>query len=380
MSDPRNINNSPGRIPLRRRLLYALVIYLVFLAILAAVEVTVRLTMRHVSSLDVFVSTPQQRMQVADEKQSGIFTGDPLLLWRLRPNLDHVIWDFTLLSTNAQGFRSDYPIGPKKPGVFRIICLGDSVTFGYRVPVVWPERPTAFEPNWLPYPMLLEKHLKSANAQREIEVLTMAVPGYTSHQGLAWLKRDIDWLEPDVVVASFGWNDASLSDAPDRITIRTNWYAVGIRWLIDHSQAFAHATHWLRSRNQQPAGKRPTPVPRVSQDEYVSNFKSIVEVCKVHNTPVVVMGAPYRDSVTNPTEAKLMTSYRAALQSSMQSEGVPYFAVFALTEEAASMNQAFFGELIHPNHLGHRLIAAELLKVMTNDKLLGDLQAPEFGP
>jgi len=380
MSDPRNINNSPGHIPLRRRLLYALVIYLVFLAILAAVEVTVRLTMRHVSSLDVFVSTPQQRMQVADEKQSGIFTGDPLLLWRLRPNLDHVIWDFTLLSTNAQGFRSDYPIGPKKPGVFRIICLGDSVTFGYRVPVVWPERPTAFEPNWLPYPMLLEKHLKSANAQREIEVLTMAVPGYTSHQGLAWLKRDIDWLEPDVVVASFGWNDASLSDAPDRITIRTNWYAVGIRWLIDHSQAFAHATHWLRSRNQQPAGKRPTPVPRVSQDEYVSNFKSIVEVCKVHNTPVVVMGAPYRDSVTNPTEAKLMTSYRAALQSSMQSEGVPYFAVFALTEEAASMNQAFFGELIHPNHMGHRLIAAELLKVMTNDKLLGDLQAPEFGP
>lgn len=380
MSDPQKIGNVPERIPLRRRLLYALVIYLVFLAILAAVEVTARLTMRHVSSLDVFVSTPQQRMQVADEKQSGIFTGDPLLLWRLRPNLDHVIWDFTLLSTNAQGFRSDYPIGPKKPGVFRIICLGDSVTFGYRVPVVWPERPTAFEPDWLPYPMLLEKHLKSANPQREIEVLTMAVPGYTSHQGLAWLKHDIDWLEPDVVVASFGWNDASLSDAPDRITIRTNWYAVGIRWLIDHSQAFAHATHWLRSRNQQPAGKRPTPVPRVSQDEYVSNFKSIVEVCKVHNTPVVVMGAPYRDSVTNPTEAKLMMSYRAALQSSMQSQGVPYFAVFALTEEAGSMNQAFFGELIHPNHLGHRLIAAELLKVMTNDKLLGDLQAPEFGP
>ena len=193
-------------------------------------------------------------MQVADEKQSGIFEGDSLLLWRLRPNLDHVIWDYTLISTNGQGFRADYNIGPKKAGVFRIICLGVSVTFGYRVPVVWPERP-AFEPDWLPYPMLLEKRLKSANPQREIEVLTMAVPGYTSHQGLAWLKRDINWLEPDLVVASFGWNDASLSDAPDRITIRTNWYAVGIRWLIDHSQAFAHATHWLRSHNQQPPGK-----------------------------------------------------------------------------------------------------------------------------
>ena len=380
MSDPRNIGNSPRRIPLRRRLIYALAIYLFFLAILAAVEVITRVSMQPVSSLDVFVSTPQQRMQVADEKQSGIFEGDPLLLWRLRPNLDHVIWDFTLLSTNAQGLRADYPVGPKKPGVFRIICLGDSVTFGYRVPVVWPDKPTQFEPGWLPYPMLLEKHLKSANPQRQIEVLTMAVPGYTSHQGLAWLRRDIDWLEPDLVVASFGWNDASLSDAPDRTTIRTNWYAVGIRWLIDHSQAFAHATHWLRSHNQQPAAKSLTPVSRVSQDEYVSNFKSMVELCKLHHAPIIVMGAPYRDNATNPGEAKLMMSYRTALQSSMQSQGVPYFAVFALTEDAASMNQAFFGELIHPNHLGHRLIAADLIKVMTNDKLLGDLQAPEFSP
>ena len=380
MSEPLNTGNRPERIPLRRRLLYALGIYLFFLAILGAVEVITRITMHHVSSLDVFVSTPQQRMQVADEKQSGIFEGDSLLLWRLRPNLDHVIWDYTLISTNGQGFRADYNIGPKKAGVFRIICLGDSVTFGYRVPVVWPERPNSSEPDWLPYPMLLEKRLKSANPQREIEVLTMAVPGYTSHQGLAWLKRDINWLEPDLVVASFGWNDASLSDAPDRITIRTNWYAVGIRWLIDHSQAFAHATHWLRSHDQQQPSKSPTPVSRVSQDEYVNNFKSIAELCKSHHAPIVVMGAPYRDGTTNPAEAKLMTSYRVALQSSMQSQGVPYFAVYSLTEDGGSTNQALFGELIHPNHLGHRLIAEALLKVMINEKLLGDLRAPEFAP
>ena len=367
-------------IPLRRRLLYAFAIYLLFLSILAAVEIITRLRMQHVSSLDVFVSTPQQRMQVADEKQSGIFEGDPLLLWRLRPNLNHFVWDYTLLSTNQQGFRADYPIGAKPKGMFRVVCLGDSVTFGYRVPVVWPENPTQYNPEWLPYPMLIEKHLRNANPQRQIEVITMAVPGYTSHQGLAWLKRDIDLLEPDLVVASFGWNDASLSDAPDRTTIRTNWYAVGIRWLIDHSQAFAHATSWLRSRNNPPVGNKLTPVPRVSQEEYVNNFSSIVDLCKLHKATLIVMGAPYRDSTTNPSEAKLMTGYRRSLSSSMKEQNVTYLEVPELTEAGGPANQRLFGELIHPNHLGHRLIAAALVSLMTRQKLLGDLNAPEFTP
>ena len=186
-------------------------------------------------------------MQVANEQQSGIFEGDPLLLWRLKPNLKNAVWDYTILSTNAQSFRADYPIGAKPAGTFRIVCLGDSVTFGYRVPPVWPDKPTDYNPEWQPFPMLLEKELRRANPNRQIEVFPMAVPGYTSHQGLAWLRRDIEHLNPDMVIASFGWNDASASDVADREAIDTRWYPVTIRWLIDHSQAFAHATRWLRS-------------------------------------------------------------------------------------------------------------------------------------
>src|SRR5262245_23113251 len=118
------------RIPLRRRLLYIAIIYCLFLLILLGVEVIVRLTMTPVSSLELFVSTPQQKLQVANAQQSRIFEGDPLLLWRLKPNLNHVVWDYMVLSTNAQSFRADYPIRRKEPGTYRIACLGDSVTFG----------------------------------------------------------------------------------------------------------------------------------------------------------------------------------------------------------------------------------------------------------
>jgi lysophospholipase L1-like esterase len=364
----------------KSRIKFTLLIYTAFLLILLAVEVATRLLLPPVKSLDLFVNTTQQRFQVADEKQSTIFEGDPLLLWRLRPNLERAVWDFTVLSTNAQHFRADHPIQRKAPGTFRIVCLGDSVTFGYRVPVIWPNKPDEYDHEWLPFPMLLEKQLQAANPDRTIEAMAMAVPGYTSHQGLAWLQRDIDFLQPNVLVVSFGWNDVSYSDAPDREAIRTNWYAVWVRWLIDHSQAFAHATRWLRSGTGIRSEAAPRPVPRVSDQEYVDNFHSIVKLARAKGAKVVVVAAPYRDSVTNPSEAKLMISYRDSLRSAMRQDQVPFLEILELTEAAYPANERWFGELIHPNHMGHRLIASELLKTFQQNQILSELKSASLTP
>ena len=379
----------PPRLSRKRRLAYVAIIYLSFLALLAAVEIGTRLTMPHISSLSMFVVTTQQKAQVADEKHSGIFEGDPLLLWRLKPNLDHAVWDFTVLSTNSQHLRSEHigeTIGAKQPGTTRIVCLGDSVTFGFRVPVVWPERPTEYDPAWLPFPMLLEKELRAANPDRKIEVVTMAVPGYTSHQGLSWLRPDIDALQPDLLIASFGWNDASFSDVPDREAIRTNWYAVAVRWLIDHSQAFAHATHWLRVKEAQARQQKQTgqsivrPAARVSQQEYLNNMIAIQGMARLRGASVIVIAAPYRDNDPNAPEADLMLQYRVALGTTMRKRGVPFVELRELTPEAYPSNEGWFGERIHPNHMGHRLMASELLKVIGSSRLLGGLKVPELVP
>lgn len=366
----------------KRRLAYIALIYLGFLLILLAVEVSTRLTLDHVSSLDLFVVTSQQRAQVADAKQSTIFESDPLLLWRLKPNLDHVVWDFTVVTTNSSHLRDLDPqreLKPKQPGTLRILCLGDSVTFGYRVPAVWPEKPTEYDREWLPFPMLLEKHLRAANPGRAIEVVTMAVPGYTSQQGLAWLRRDINKLDPDLITVSFGWNDVSFSDAADREAIDTGWRGFGIRWLIDHSQAFAHATRWLRSR-QPAAATISRPVTRVSEPEYLSNFQGFIRLASAKGTRVIIIGAPYRDRITNPPEAALMEKYRGALRSLAQQDEIPFLEVLELTAAAYPSNEGWFGELIHPNHMGHRLIASELLKLLAAKRMLNDTNIPEMVP
>lgn len=374
------------RIPLRRRLAYLAIVYLGFVAILALVEIGTRLTMTHVSSLDLFVVTPQQKAQVANEKQSGIFEGDPVLLWRLKPNLDQVVWDFTVVSTNSDHLRAEHSsdsLQPKQPGGLRVVCLGDSVTFGFRVPVVWPDKPTEYDREWLPFPMLLQKQLRAANPKRTIDVVTMAVPGYTSHQGLAWLERDLEKLQPDLLIVSFGWNDASLSDVPDREALRTNWSAVGARWVVDHSQAFAHATRWLRNRDKSPAppsARVAQPGPRVSQQEYLNNMLAIENLAHSRGAPVVVIAAPYRDHSPEAPEAEQMLQYRVALGTLMRLRKISYLEIRELTEEAYPSNEGWFGERIHPNHMGHRLMASELLKLIRSSGALPGVEIPHLIP
>jgi lysophospholipase L1-like esterase len=122
------------------------------------------------------------------------------------------------------------------------------------------------------------------------------------------------------------------------------------------------------------------PVPRVSEAEYINNFNEIVNLARSRHASVIVIGAPYRDSTTNSPEAQLMTRYRASLKAAMQQSQTPYLEILELTEAAGGVNQGFFGELIHPNHIGHRLMASELLKLMSQRHLLGDLNIRVFVP
>src|SRR6185503_139353 len=62
---PAPIDVPPPRLSRKRRLAYAAIIYLGFLALLAGVEIVTRLTMPHISSLSLFVVTSQQKAQVA---------------------------------------------------------------------------------------------------------------------------------------------------------------------------------------------------------------------------------------------------------------------------------------------------------------------------
>jgi lysophospholipase L1-like esterase len=365
----------PTSIPLRRRILFLAAPYAVLAAALSMIEIGVRVTRPHVDPLEWLVAAPQQQAQLQDHRDVRIYEGDPLLFWRLRPGLDGVIWDLTPVSTNAQGLRYPRPVEPKKPGAFRIVCVGDSVTFGYRVPRVLPRRPDEYDPAWRPYPALIEAALRAANPGRTIDVIPLAVPGYSSHQGRAWLTRDVGRLQPDIVTACFGWNDIGRRAVSDHEAMSTNAAAVAARRAFMSSQALVHLGVWLRGRPGGAGGGGRASTMRVPRDEYVSNLLALAGAARAQGAKPVLIGPVYRDRVSHPPEGDDIAAHRTALREAAARETIAYLEIPELTEDAAPGNAPLFEEHIHPNHKGHKLMAERLLAFLADRHLLGDLKA-----
>jgi lysophospholipase L1-like esterase len=107
---------------------------------------------------------------------------------------------------------------------------------------------------------------------------------------------------------------------------------------------------------------------------------AVVDLARQRGAPVIVIAAPYRDRSSEALEADLMPRYRAALGTTMRQHGIPFLEIRELTEDAYPANEGWFGERIHPNHMGHRLMASELLKLIDSNHLLADLQIPALIP
>jgi phospholipase/lecithinase/hemolysin len=75
-----------------------------------------------------------------------------------------------------------------------------------------------------------------------------------------------------------------------------------------------------------------------------------------------------------------MQRYRDSLRSVSNPNCIPFFELPKLTPDAFPANQGWFGELIHPNHMGHRLLTSELLKLLAQNRALGDLNIPALTP
>ena len=227
----------------------------------------------------------------------------------------------------------------------------------------------------MPYPLQLERQLREANPDKLIEVVPLAVPAYTSYQGLKLLRREITFLRPDIVTACFGWNDVCLRALPDRVSMPGDWPHVTVRWLMCRSQALIHFVKWRQSKRIIKADNAP-PVPRVSMQDYIANLLEIARLARAHGAEPVLIAPVYQDAHSNPPEAAFISKYRNALRSAAQANAVPYLQIDELTETSYPANNKLFGELVHPNIAGHKVITRELLKFFTAHQMLPGLNAP----
>lgn len=134
--------------------------------------------------------------------QAGAFTGDriylddPETVYRLAPG-PHALG----IHINAQGLRDVERPVEKPAGTRRALILGDSFTFGA----------TPFEEG---FPRQLAARLPG------VDVINAGVPGWTTWQQAAWMRRDGLRYGPDVVVvALFVGNDIEENLGQDGVRV-----------------------------------------------------------------------------------------------------------------------------------------------------------------
>src|SRR5262245_17512129 len=93
------------------------------------------------------------------------------------------------VEVTALGFRDSRQYAlEKSPGTFRILVLGDSVTFGHGA---------TYETT---YPYLVEQRLRTWRPDVNWQVWNLGVPGYNTRQELSYLQEVGPAYKPDLVV------------------------------------------------------------------------------------------------------------------------------------------------------------------------------------
>ncbi len=179
----------------------------------------------------------------------------------------------------------------KKPeNTFRIICIGDSITQG-----------DAQEKGLLPreqtYVYKLERLFSKEFKAKNIEVINAGSGGYSSLQGLRYLKRTLWKYEPDLVVSWFGINDYYYSlFYPDKEQRLPEDKALRSGTILSKSRLLLFVKNFTLIRRS-----LKKPVVRVPPDDFYENCEEMLIFSKENRFKIVFV-APFQYGQYNNIE------------------------------------------------------------------------------
>ncbi len=303
----------------------------------------------------------------ADPFFNEFVSSDPELLWRLKPGrydakellakapggerLSEAARPGDALVISPPGLRGEDP-GPKGSR-WRILCLGDSVTFGYL----------------RPYPEALERLLAAKKGAAGVQVINAGVPGYSLAQGALWFSKYGPSFEPDVVVALFGWNDAKerirgytdleLMGSPLRIFLaRWRTSSEWIRWRGGDPFSQVTACCRVTPRGEREELRRLSESVRASGARlYAASYPSLLD----QGDSPLDLPKPFADA----RRARLKAFERAALE---ESAGGALGTIALAAEVAAGPGLAYYrdpaSDPVHPSEEGAKFLAGVVARAL----------------
>lgn len=349
---------SCGAVRPLRRLPRALLLAGIALAIFFALGEVVTRSFDLVDRLNGF---PRRMFVASDEPDLG---------YRLRPGLDtrargvHV-------ATGSRGLRGPEVTTTPQPGVRRVLVLGDSVAFGFRL-----EHAETF-------PVRLEHELE-ARDDAWWEVLNAGVEGYNTTNQLAYLRTSLLDLAPETIVLVFNLNDYDFGPVMGPLGVLTLDQSQRVRSTsIANVSEFYLLLRWLITTRGQVIGDAPPP-PAAGDagatsfspfDRYVSNLRKqyyhapsdarwtamvgalrgIAELCREHGIRLVVAIVPDGDQIGVDAPDLGPQQKLAAVCRELALDCIDLHPAFL-----AAAERPLFLDIMHPNADGQRLMAREV--------------------
>jgi lysophospholipase L1-like esterase len=257
-------------------------VWLVLMAALIGLEVAPRISDSAAAWL-----TPQDRL--GDILR--LFERHPTLMWRLKPGLD-TEFQTAPMRINDLALRGEELPGPRSDGGVRVLCMGESLCFGWGVDLQHS------------YSKQLEG-LLGRRLDPPVEVINAGTPGYTSHQGLTFLQ-DVGFdLQPDLVTLPYVINDIDRlrffanDGRPDSEQQPASRLWIGLNNLSAGSVTFGLYRRGLLWCLRRAVGPRAEARAlglgmqcRVPPQDYEANLRELVAACRERDIDVLFVVQP----------------------------------------------------------------------------------------
>jgi len=288
-----------------------------------------------------------------------VFKKDPQLFWRLRPSqtISSKFFEGKKYRINSHGLRGEEI--PDKTDKVRIVVMGNSCTFGWGIP----------DDNT--YTRQLEMLINTDEALPEVEVINAGIPGYSTFQGRRFFYTDIAYLEPDIVMMMYAWNDqwAAADNIPDKKQQMPPEYVINLQNIFSRLKIYRFVKKIALSIIEEPLDTKlikENPVYRVSEGDFYDNLDVIIQYCKREKMTPILLTSPipslekyYPAGVRSPMH-QYHEYYNYQIRQLAKFNKIALIDVAKIFDDHDSLFDDAPKDPIHFNAAGHR-IAAEAI-------------------
>ena len=274
-----------------------------------------------------YYHAPKRNLMNVHRKSS-----DPVLIYELVPGSRAVHHGVTV-EINSAGFRDNEFPEALSEDTWRIVLLGDSVAWGWGVPMA------------AAFPQILEGRLRELRPRSRgpAIVYNLSVTGYSTEQEIRLLETRGLALQPNLIIISYVLNDPAPSNKA------FDGYGTGLE-LVDYGR---RALTKILGRFRGDPSEYHHLIHARHREQTVNQFRQLGAISRSQSVPILVALIPvFRFEPGKPYAWQDLHDFIKIL---CQENGLAFLDLYSSFRGGASVRYGF--DIWHPNGKGHALIA-----------------------